>query len=418
MPIFNATTRQCSYYNNFTFEEGYIEFRDDVLFTDSVTTTDDVTMQGEGYFTVEDHVKVLFDPSERFVVNTETLFKEDVKVSNSWGSRRDLDEGLVNEGVGDAAESSGEAIDGDSNRGLSDAARPPSLYVEGNCNIGDDLNVGGSSDLGDTDVYSLHVNSYLDVAGTSTLRKVLKAKGGVEAKSKIVLSSGDLSVEYGKLAVKRGGAVITGSTDIVGDLYIDGDWITTGNKIFSGDVTVEGNAYFNKLLTAQKGAVIKRGAVINAPTTGDALVVNGDATVNGVLTAESVEGGDDPGTPPEELTAEAIVDLLNEYSGTSEMIVNQLDGATIPSIKTYDLSVIGPSSEVPGKATVNGANVLTTASDSSVADPAECTCDLAGYVTSEELNGVVDEAVQDAVTMAVEGCTCTSTDNDSTGDGF
>mmetsp|Transcript_29375 Transcript_29375/g.48835 ORF Transcript_29375/g.48835 Transcript_29375/m.48835 type:complete len:707 (-) Transcript_29375:291-2411(-) len=431
LPTYNATTRQCNIRNNYTFHEdvqfigngdfvvdrplmnvkgdltvdGKTKFYDDVRFERNglvaidkpLNVRDDVVFDGKyksadksyAKFRVQDDVKVEFEPKHRIEFLKDTLFKKYVKIQAN-------------------------------------------AIVTKNLDVNRDLKVHD-----ETHLHYTYIDGYLDVEKTATLYKPLYAKGGITAWEGAVIETGDLEV-------KHGGA------HVFGDMYVTGKLQVLGERVYSGDVEITGKATVKGVLTAHSGAVIHQGSTpalkvlgktevsgdvdinkhlsagsIHIDGSGDVLVVDGNAKVNGALAADQFIEYTPGGTTPE-LTTEAVVNALayadvsvNSLHAKASIKLNHVNVATLNDIdnccdqgtgggtvdtcscSTSDVVKLLEHSTIKADAVeadyfrkyINGGSVdLATVNDipESSSGGGDCTCasDVADIVTSDFINSL------------------------------
>lgn len=347
LPTYNSTTQMCRLNNNFTFDDGDINFEHSVQFDDDVKFRDSVRMESD----------VEFNKGGEVQFNKYTKFYENVLIANDDHSIEFKLEGDVN-----AKFYQDPTFKIDTHTTFyQDVDLEKDLDVKGK------LKVKKTTSLDNLDVYG-----YLWVKGKTYLEDELKA----EHRATI---DGGLTVKTGKLVVSEDGAEIHGATTLSGAFTLNGRGNATENFYVGGKLTANSVQFDNGLTVATGKLVVKDGAKIFGATT-----VSGNFDVDGELTANSVvigENGslkvnghatfDSISTAKATINGQSITDS-NKSDITSEEIVKLLEGQRLElesvsansvdteraTISFVELDGFGNEVVLPGRLTVGKKDVM------------------------------------------------------------
>lgn len=270
MPTFNETTRMCHYTNNFTFDDGKTNFREDVRFSDivkfdgdasfrdyvemrsdvdfsgsrggvgfhkPVKFTEDVLIQNDGHeieFKLQDKVKAKFYQDRSFEVDTHTNMYQDVSLKND-------------------------------------------LEVDGK------LRVHKKTKLEDLELYG-----YLWVDGYTLLEGTLEVKKESTLKDRLKIESGGLEVSSHGVHIV-GTSTLNGQFKLYGDGFVN-DNFSVDRKLTASSVLIQNTDSLSRNLQAQGHL---HPSPVPAPTRPPpVLEVRGDANIDGTLLADKIRSDD------------------------------------------------------------------------------------------------------------------------------
>jgi len=357
LPTYNSTTRMCRLNNNFTFDDGDINFEHRVKFDDDVKFRDLVRMESNVEFNKGGEVKF----------NKNTKFSENVLIANDDHSIEFKLEGDV-----DAKFYQDPTFKIDTHTTFyEDVDLEKDLDVKGT------LKVKKTTTLKNLDVYG-----YLWVEGKTYLKDELKA----EHRATI---DGGLTVRTGKLVVSEDGAEIHGATTVSGAFTLNGKGNATEKFYIGGKLTANSGQFDNGLTVATGKLLAKNGAKIFGATTvygnfdvdgeltansavigstsarrnlqgeNNALTVNGDAAFDSISAdAAKINGQSSVDSNKSDMTSEEVVKLLEGQRVELESVSANSVDTKKATIVVVELDALGKEEKLPGKLIVGETNLM------------------------------------------------------------
>lgn len=303
MPTYNSTTRMCRLNNNFTFDDGDINFEHSVQFDDDVKFRDSVRMESDVEFNKRGEVKF----------KKYTKFYENVLIANNDHAIEFKLEGHV-----DAKFYQDPTFKIDTHTTFYE-----DVDLEKNLDVKGKLKVKKTTTLDNLDVYG-----YLWVEGKTYLKDELKAEHHATI-------YGGLTVKTGKLVVSNDGAEIHGATTVSGNFDVDGE------------------------LTANSAVIGSTGTRRNLEGGNGALKVNGGADFDSISTTTAIINGQSiTDSNKSDMTSEEVVKLLEGQRLELESVSAKSVHTKRATIFVVEFDAVGNEEKIPGKLIVGNTDVM------------------------------------------------------------